>query len=65
MKEENRAVGEYRFEDIYREFQPRILRYLAHMVGESEAEDLSQEVFSRVNSALKEFRGEARMSTWI
>jgi len=53
------------FEEIYSLFQPRILGYLSRMLGENEAEDLTQEVFVKVDRALKEFRGEARLSTWI
>jgi RNA polymerase sigma-70 factor (ECF subfamily) len=34
-------------------------------VGESEAEDLTQEVFIKVNKALVDFRGESKLSTWI
>ncbi|MEW5815349.1 MAG: sigma-70 family RNA polymerase sigma factor, partial [Spirochaetota bacterium] len=50
---------------IYDAFQPRILRYLIRLVGEYESEDLTQEVFVRVSQALKTFRGESQLSTWI
>ena len=53
------------FEQLYADFRPRILRYLVHLVGELEAEDLTQEVFMRVSQALPSFRGESRFSTWI
>jgi RNA polymerase sigma-70 factor, ECF subfamily len=53
------------FETLHTEFRPRIQRYLARLVGESEAEDLTQEVFVRVHRALPTFRGEAQLSTWI
>jgi RNA polymerase sigma-70 factor, ECF subfamily len=53
------------FQTIHAEFRPRIQRYLARLVGETEAEDLTQEVFVRVHRALPAFRGEARLSTWI
>ncbi|MDQ5985135.1 MAG: ECF RNA polymerase sigma factor SigW [Syntrophus sp. SKADARSKE-3] len=53
------------FQQIYDEFRPRILRYLTRMAGESEAEDLTQDVFVRVNQALACFRGEASLATWI
>jgi RNA polymerase sigma-70 factor (ECF subfamily) len=53
------------FQKVYETFQPRIQRYLASFVGEQEAEDLTQEVFIRVERALKTFRGEAQLSTWI
>jgi len=53
------------FQEIHREFRPRVLRYLARMVGETEAEDLTQEVFAKVAHALRAFRGESSLSTWI
>lgn len=53
------------FQQLYDEFQPRILRYLERMVGEDEAEDLAQEVFAKVASSLKGFRGDSQLSTWL
>jgi RNA polymerase sigma-70 factor (ECF subfamily) len=53
------------FQEIYDTYQARILRYLARMVGESEAEDLAQEVFVKVSQALETFRGESQLSTWL
>ncbi len=53
------------FAPIYEEYQPKIHRYLARMVGELEAEDLTQEVFVKLSRALKTYRGEAKLSTWI
>ena len=59
----NAAPGN--FEQIYADYRPKVQRYLARMVGELEAEDLTQEVFMRINQALPSFRGESRLSTWI
>jgi RNA polymerase sigma-70 factor (ECF subfamily) len=53
------------FEKIHEAFQPKIFRYLTGLVGEGEAEDLTQEVFIKVGRALKDFRGESRLSTWV
>jgi RNA polymerase sigma-70 factor (ECF subfamily) len=53
------------FQEIYAAFQPKILRYLVSLVGESEAEDLTQEVFVKIGRALKNFRGECKLSTWL
>jgi len=53
------------FQEIYTTFQPRIFGYLLRMLGENEADDLTQEVFVKVEKALQEFRGEAQLSTWI
>jgi RNA polymerase sigma-70 factor (ECF subfamily) len=55
----------FKFQEIHDDFRPRILRYLARMVGEDEAEDLTQEVFVKIDRGLKTFRGESLMSTWI
>ena len=35
------------------------------MVGKDQAEDLTQEVFMKVDRGLKEFKGESKLSTWI
>jgi RNA polymerase sigma-70 factor (ECF subfamily) len=59
------AVGELEFQQIYTDFQARIFRYLARLVGEHDAEDLTQEVFVKVSRALKTFRGDSELSTWI
>lgn len=53
------------FQEIYNIFQPKIQRYLTQFVDEHEAEDLSQEVFIKVNKGLDKFRGESALSTWI
>ena len=53
------------FQDIYQEFHERIHRYIERMVGRDEAEDLTQEVFIKVNKALKEFKAESKLSTWV
>jgi RNA polymerase sigma-70 factor (ECF subfamily) len=53
------------FQEIYAAFQPKILRYLTRLVGDSEAEDLTQETFVKVHGALEKFRSESQLSTWI
>jgi RNA polymerase sigma-70 factor (ECF subfamily) len=53
------------FEKIYAAYHPRVLRYLNRLVGEDEAEDLAQVVFTRVSQNLHTFRGESQLSTWI
>ncbi|HET7319016.1 MAG TPA: sigma-70 family RNA polymerase sigma factor [Nitrospirota bacterium] len=53
------------FQEIYEKFHPGILRFLARLVGEEEAEDVAQEVFLRVDRGLEGFRGESSMGTWI
>ena len=53
------------FEQVYADFQPRVLRCLTRMIGEHEAEDLTQEVFIKISRSLDTFRGESQLSTWI
>jgi len=53
------------FSDIYDEFHERLHRYLARMVGKNDAEDLTQEVFMRIDKSLTDFRGRSSLSTWV
>lgn len=53
------------FQAIHDSFRSKIQRYLTRLVGEFEAEDLTQEVFMKVNRSLTSFRGESGLSTWI
>lgn len=53
------------FDKIYKEFFPKIVGYLRRLVGEHDAQDVAQEVFMKVNSALKTFRGDSSLPTWI
>lgn len=53
------------FDTIFTEFHPKVLRYLSGMVGSIEAEDVAQNVFLKVHSGLKNYRGEASLATWI
>ncbi len=65
MKSGNKTGTDLDFQSIYKTFHPKIVRYLAHMVGLRDAEDVTQEVFLKVDQALKTFRGESQLSTWI
>jgi RNA polymerase sigma-70 factor (ECF subfamily) len=53
------------FQKIHDDFRPRLQRYLSRLVGEFEAEDLTQEVFLRISRALPTFRGDSQLHTWI
>lgn len=59
------AESEQEFQNIYELFHEKIRRYLVRMVNETEAEDLSQEVFVKVSHGLKDFRRQSSLSTWI
>lgn len=54
-----------RIEALHREHGDRIRRYLARLVGTTEAEDLRQEVFERAQRAIGTFRGDSRALTWL
>jgi RNA polymerase sigma-70 factor (ECF subfamily) len=53
------------FEEIHKTYRPKIERYLVRMVGEAEAEDLTQEVFVKIHRGLGGFKGDSSLSTWI
>ncbi len=53
------------FQPIHDTFRPKILRYLTRLVGEDEAEDLTQTVMVKVSEGLRNFRGDSTLSTWI
>jgi RNA polymerase sigma-70 factor (ECF subfamily) len=59
------TAGGLEFDAVYEAYRPRIQRYLTRLVGEVDAEDLTQEVFVRVDRGLKDFRGESQLSTWL
>lgn len=56
---------EYDFEEIYNSNRSKTYRYLTRMIGPDEAEDMTQEVFIKVNKGLTTFKGESGISTWI
>jgi RNA polymerase sigma-70 factor (ECF subfamily) len=62
---ELRDDGQLDFQELYDEFHPKIRRYLRSLVGTNEAEDLTQEVFTKVSQALPGFRGDSKASTWL
>ena len=47
------------FNEVYREFHPKIVPYLSRLVGPNEAEDVAQEAFEKINRSLGEFREES------
>jgi len=53
------------FNEIYTSFQPKIYRYIARLLGREEAEDLTQEIFIKVNKALSTLQNEEHLSTWM
>ena len=61
-----RAGEPQAFEALVRAYQHRVFGVALRMLGRrADAEDVAQEVFLRVHRAIGEFRGEARLSTWL
>ena len=57
--------NEWAFQEVYDAFHAKIHRYLERLVGRDEAEDLTQEVFVKVDKGLVGFKGTSKLSTWI
>src|SRR5262244_2577048 len=54
------------FEDLVIAYQHRIFGVALRMLGSrAEAEEIAQEVFLRAHRALADFRGDARLGTWL
>ncbi len=54
------------FENLVRRYQHRVFGVAVRMLASAaEAEEIAQEVFLRVHRSIGEFRGEARLATWL
>jgi RNA polymerase sigma-70 factor (ECF subfamily) len=53
------------FKSVHDTFRPNVLRYLTRLVGESDAEDVTQSVMLKISDGLPGFRGESSLATWI
>jgi len=54
------------FEELVIAYQHRVFGVALRMLrNRSEAEEIAQEVFLRVHRAVEDFRGEAKLSTWL
>lgn len=56
---------ELTIEKLHRDHADGIRRYLARLVGTSDAEDLAQDVFEKAQRAIGTFRGDSRALTWL
>lgn len=62
------AGDEQAFTDLVDRHRDRVFRLAVSILGQEfvgEAEEVTQEVFLRVHSALKSYRGEAKFGTWL
>lgn len=54
------------FEELVTAYQHRVFGVALRMLGNpAEAQDVAQEAFIRAHRALGEFRGDAKLSTWL
>ncbi len=53
------------YSEIYSAYYGKISKYLAGIVGQSEAEDLAQEVFIKVGDKLDSLRDPSKLPSWI
>jgi RNA polymerase sigma-70 factor (ECF subfamily) len=61
-----RAGDAYAFEELVRAYQHRVFGVAFRMLGNAaEAEEMAQETFLRAHRGLAEFRGDAKLSTWL
>lgn len=58
-------VNERVFQEVYDSFYAPIFRYLKRLVGENEAEEVTQAVFEKVSRKLESFKGDSKLSTWL
>jgi len=52
-------------EELARTTAPEVWRFLAHLVGIDAADDLTQETYLRAFGALRRFRGDSTVRTWL
>ena len=54
------------FQELVEKYKHKVFYMALDMTGNHhDAEDLSQEVFMKVFTAIKDFRGEAKLSSWL
>lgn len=70
MQTDDELMASYRsgqteaFEQLYRRHAPGLFTYLRMQVGDA-AEDLLQDLFSRVSLSLSRYRAEGRFAAWL
>lgn len=61
-----RDRDEQAFRELMETYQDRVFSLLLRMIGRrEEAEDIAQEVFITVFKSIDQFRGDAKLSTWL
>jgi len=65
LVEKCRSKDHYAFAELVDRYKDKVHWVVRRMVGSSDDEDVTQEVFVRAYQALPNFRGDSSFSTWI
>lgn len=61
-----RAGDQDAFAQVYAQYERQVFRYAYHLLGNREdADDIKQETFLRAYQAIKTFRSESSLQTWL
>ncbi len=61
-----RAGDQEAFAQVYAQYERQVFRYAYHLLGNREdADDIKQETFLRAYQAIKSFRSESSLQTWL
>jgi RNA polymerase sigma-70 factor (ECF subfamily) len=61
----SRDGGPGTFAEVVRAAQPEVWRFVAHLVGPADADDVTQDCFVRAHRARAAYRGDASARTWL
>ena len=53
------------YEEIYERYEGRVHSWVLRKVARPDADDLTQDIFLKVEKSLPKFRGECQISTWL
>ena len=53
------------FTDIYEQYYDKIQNYLIRLVGDQEAEEVTQIVFEKFSQKINSFKAKSKLSTWL
>jgi RNA polymerase sigma-70 factor (ECF subfamily) len=54
-----------RFDNVYKQYYKKVLKYLISLVGKNHAEDIAQEAFIKVHKNLHLLKDDSKLSPWI
>lgn len=54
-----------KFNNVYKQYYNKVLKYLISLVGKSYADDIVQETFIKIHNSLHQLKDESKLSSWI